>query len=81
MDFLESIEVLVKNLVYKGRLVTADTMFTVSANTLESIVRNSAATTWGWKLRDGVVMFYVPDSEAAFVKSVLLNRKILAIVL
>ena len=70
-----------KNAFYGGRMVAVDTKFSVSAQTLEIWMKDRGANTWGWKLRDGVVTFWVPAIEVEFIKSFLLNRKIYHVVL
>lgn len=78
---MDVIEVALKNWLYGGRMVAVDTSFTVSAAMIEAAVKTSGAKSWGWRLNDGVVTFYVPRDEAPFIRSLFLNRKILAIVL
>jgi len=69
-----------KTWLWRGRLVAVDTNFAVSASYVESCVRQTGVKNWGWSLRDGVVMFYVPEVDAQFIKNKLLGYKLITIV-
>ena len=61
--------------------MAVDTHFAVSASYVESCVRQTGVENWWWKLRDGVVMFYVPEVDAQFIKNKLLDYKLITIVM
>jgi hypothetical protein len=70
-----------KTWLWRGRLVAVDTHFAVSASYVERCVRQTNIKNWGWSLRDGVVMFYVPKADAQFIKNKLLDYKLITIVM
>lgn len=71
----------IKNFLYRGRMVAVDTRFSISATSVEYLVKSKGVNSWGWKLRDGVVVFYIPEIEVDFIRSLFLNRNIYCVVI
>ena len=71
----------IKNFAYAGRLVAVDTKFSISCSSLEALMKRHQVVTWNWKLRDGVAIFSVPQSEVEYLRGLFLRQKILAIIL